>query len=442
MIKIRLGLPLSVCLVFVQSAIGQSTPYDPTKMYSADALKADLKFIREKLERVHPALYRYTSKPDFDAFFDSLEHTIVRPLSEQQYFSLLSLLHAKIKDGHTMFLPSGGAMDYDNTKGRFLPFSIFIIGGKFFILQNFSYDSTIKPGEEILNINGISTPIIISELMIRQIRDGNNRTYPEWILNHYFAAYYSFAFGQPDTFLMEFKNTKGESYEKQVTAITKDSIKLFRNKQTDENKGITLERLGNAAAVLKIKSLDPDLLTESYHQNYKIAMDSVFKMLKQNHTTNLILDLRDNQGGDFQPARLLLSYLILHHSRFLMSGNQSQLIQPKANHFTGKLFILMNGGSFSATAIVISILEGDKRGTTIGEETGGNKHIISGDPEEQILPATRIRCFISTVNYRITPGINDGHGIFPTHPVHPTIVDIINGNDIAKAIALNLILKN
>ncbi len=63
----------------------------------------------------------------------------------------------------------------------------------------------------------------------------------------------------------------------------------------------------SSTAVLKIISLDPDLLTESYHQNYKTEMDSVFKMLKQNHTTNLILDLRDNQGGDFQPARLLLS---------------------------------------------------------------------------------------------------------------------------------------
>ncbi len=134
-----------------------------------------------------------------------------------------------------MFLPSDGARDYDDTKGRFLPFSIFITYGKIFILQNFSYDSAIKPGEEILSINGISTPAVISELMIRQIRDGYNQTYPEWILNHYFASYYSFVFGQPDTFLMEFKNTEGESYEKQVTAMTKDSIKLSRKIQ---NKGI------------------------------------------------------------------------------------------------------------------------------------------------------------------------------------------------------------
>ncbi len=430
MIKIRIGFLLWSYMLFVQPAIGQSVSYEPTRMYSADTLKADLRFIREKLERIHPALYRYTSKPDLDAFFDSLENAIVRPMNEQQYFSILSLLHAKIKDGHTMFLPSDASTDYNNTKGRFLPFSVAFVEGKLYALET---------GDEIVSINGMQIPELIPQLMSRMVRDGNNQTYPEWILNHYFAAYYSFAFGQPDTFFLEFKNTKGETYIKQMATITKDSIKSFQRIQI---KGISLEQLNHATAVLKINSLDPDLIKERYHQNYKTAMDSVFKKLKHDQTVNLILDLRDNQGGDFQPARLLLSYLVLHPSRFLMGGNQSRLVQPNANLFTGRIFILMNGGSFSATAILIAILERDKRAMTIGEETGGNKYIISGDPEEQLLPSTRIRCFISTVNYRISEGLNDGHGILPTYPVHSTIKDVLTGKDISKIFALDLISKN
>ncbi len=225
MIRIRFAFLLLVYLFFVQSTIGQSTPYEPTRMYSADTLKADLRFIREKLERIHPALYRYTPKPDMDAFFDSLENAIVWPMNEQQYFDVLSLLHSKIKDGHTMFLPSDGAMDYNIIKGRFLPFTVTYVGGKLYISENCSSDTTIPMGEEIININGIGILSIMSQLMIRQIRDGNNRTYPEWILNHYFAAYYSFTFGQPANFLIEFKKSNGELYSKKVCAMTKDSIK-------------------------------------------------------------------------------------------------------------------------------------------------------------------------------------------------------------------------
>ena len=66
-----------------------------------------------------------------------------------------------------------------------------------------------------MSINGVSTPIIlIGQLLRRQIRDGNNNTYPEWILNHYFSSYYSFAFGQPRIFTLKLKNAKGVLYEK------------------------------------------------------------------------------------------------------------------------------------------------------------------------------------------------------------------------------------
>jgi C-terminal processing protease CtpA/Prc len=115
------------------------------------------------------------------------------------------------------------------------------------------------------------------------------------------------------------------------------------------------------------------------------------------------------------------------------------MIQPRSNHFAGKIFVLMNGGSFSATAMVIATLEREKRAVFIGEKTGGNRHIISGDPIEEVLPSTKMRCFISTTNYRIVAGDNDGHGISPTFPVHPSIDDMLKRYDASKAMALKLI---
>jgi C-terminal processing protease CtpA/Prc len=285
--------------------------------------------------------------------------------------------------------------------------------------------------------------------MIRQIRDGNNQTYPEWILNNYFSSYYSFLFGQPRLFSLELKNAAGELDKKQVTALTKDSIRFFSQfryadgyPQKVEGQGITLEEKNNInTAILTIKSFDPDLLQSFYKQDYKLVMDSLFKHLSLQHTSNLILDLRNNQGGDFKPARYLLSYLIRNPSMFLLNGKEARLIQPQTNHFAGKIFVLINGGSFSATAIVIAILERDKRGIFIEEETGGNKHIISGDPIEVVLPGTKIRGYISTTNYRIVAGFNDGHGVLPTYPVHLKIADILTGNDTSKALAMELISK-
>ncbi|PWV47761.1 S41 family peptidase [Chitinophaga sp. S165] len=196
-----------------------------------------------------------------------------------------------------------------------------------------------------------------------------------------------------------------------------------------------------ATAILTIKSFDPDLLESRYKQDFTHVIDSVFTVLKHSQTTSLILDLRNNQGGEFEPGRYLLSYLLADTARYLLNGEESRLIQPETNHFTGKLFVLINGGSFSNTAIVSACLERDKRAVFIGEETGGNKHVISGNPTEILLPATHIRCFISTTTYLITNGNNDGHGVLPTYPVPPSITDILTGRDASMDLALELIAK-
>jgi C-terminal processing protease CtpA/Prc len=211
------------------------------------------------------------------------------------------------------------------------------------------------------------------------------------------------------------------------------------------------EEREKSAAVLTIKTFDPDELQSLYRQDYKQVFDSVFTQIGRHQIRNLILDLRDNQGGDFPPGRALLSYLVLHPSRFLLGGKEARIIQPGAKHFKGRVFVLINGGSFSSTAIVCACLKRDRRAVGdrkavrdrralfIGEETAGNPYIISGDPVELVLPRTKIKADISTVTYRITAGFNDGHGIVPDYPVRPTISEILAGRDEAKTLALKVV---
>ncbi|PWV47762.1 hypothetical protein C7475_108332 [Chitinophaga sp. S165] len=155
-------------------------------------MKADILFLKRKLEKIHPDLYRYTPRPAFKTFFDSLYYSINKPMNEQGFFSLITLLHAKTGDGHTMLLPSETMTNHTNTRGKLLPFTLTYIDGKLYIVENCSADSSIEKGEEIVKINGEKTAAIMSQLMARQIRDGYNQTYPIWILNHYFRGLLQF----------------------------------------------------------------------------------------------------------------------------------------------------------------------------------------------------------------------------------------------------------
>lgn len=149
-------------------------------------------------------------------------------MNEQKFFSLITLLHEKIGDDYTMFLPSEAMTDHNNAKGKFLPLNLTYIDGKLYVAENCSADSSIERGEEVISINGEKTDTVISQLMARQIRDGYNQTYLTWILNHYFAACYQFVYGQPAKFLLELRNLKSTFHKKQITALTRDSIKFFR----------------------------------------------------------------------------------------------------------------------------------------------------------------------------------------------------------------------
>ena len=190
--------------------------------------------------------------------------------------------------------------------------------------------------------------------------------------------------------------------------------------------------------ILKIETFNPDFYTLDTQQDYKKMMDDIFVKLRKDKTENLILDLRDNTGGEFEPARLLLSYLINKPSHFLVEGKESRLVKPQVNHYTGRIILLINGGTFSAASILTATLQRDHRVVLIGEETGGNKYEISGDEEMFLLPSTHLQCLISTKNYKILNGINNGHGVMPDHTLKRSIDDIVSGRDAAMDMALTL----
>ncbi len=436
-------------LISFVDGFAQKNNYNPNQLYPIDELKTDFRYLQSSIEKHHPNLYLYTPKATLNIFFDSLYNSITHPLTAVEFYNIITLLNSKIKDGHTMFLPGEEATNYLNKNAAFFPFYIFTTGDKLFVTMNCSADTSIKAGAEIVSINGLGTTDIMNQLISRQIRDGNSKTYPIWILTNYFKEYFSFSFGHPDSFLITYKNDSSSIQTKAIYALPKDSIRLYRqaryfnNIPSNENKGIIVEINKELnTAIITIESFDKEILKSVYSQNFKTSITDAFSLIEKNHINNLVLDIRNNQGGDFKSGHLLLSYLLKKKIQFLTDSKGSTTIEPLKNNFTGNLYILVNGGTFSNAAIVSAYLESTNRGIFIGEETAGNKNIISGDPIEIILPNTKISAQISTVKYLIQDNFNDGHGIIPTYYMVNDINNILLNKDIVKDFSLKLIAEN
>jgi len=439
-----------VAAIFTLTGSCQSNAYDPTHLYSVRELQTDFKFLRKTIEKTHPNLYLYTPKKEFNLFFDSLYQSIVQPLSEIEFYNLITLINSKVKDGHTMFLPSDEALDYYNQKGKFFPFYIAILNNRLYVSMNCCADTSIKEGAEILSINRINAKNILTYLLTRQIRDGNNQSYPVWILTTYFKEYFGFSFGHPDMFFITYRIENNDEDTTTINALSKDSINFYRefkyskrNSVSYEKQGITLQlNQQSNIATLAIKSFDNDILNSVYKQNFDSAIQKVFNQIYDAHIPNLILDIRNNQGGDFEPVKSLLSYLLLQPVKYLPGSKEEKTIILKKNSFKGNLYILINGGSFSSTGILSSYLEYTKRGVFIGEEAAGNKCIISGNPIDITLSNTKVLCAISTVKYIIRNSENNGHGIIPDYYMTSTTDDILSNRDAAMEFALKLIQKS
>ena len=408
--------------------------------YEAKALQEDLSFLETKLKRSHPDLYMYTTPERFARCFDSLRATITGRGTDLQLVSAAAALYPLLGDGHTMFLP-GPLTASRGTYAAYLPFDPVQVEGHLYVRRNGTADGRLAPGVEVLAINGVPAAAILDTLMRRQVRDGHNTTFPAWIINNWFKEYYRLSFGEPARFSVDLGSESGRMTVT-VPALPKDSIRanIARNHPAAgiEDKARPLFRIApdTSHAVLTIPSFD-DLRDPLYPKlSSKDVLHGAFSALLAMKVERLVLDLRGNQGGEPALAKLLLSYLLDEPFHLVWKGPASGKCRPQREPFTGKLLVLMDGGSFSATGMVLSCLERHGRATFIGEEAGGNRTVLAGSPKHVRLPNTGMDCYISTRLWRLVDRPNDGHGVMPTMAVSPTIGDIIHGRDPVMAAAL------
>jgi C-terminal processing protease CtpA/Prc len=238
-------------------------------------------------------------------------------------------------------------------------------------------------------------------------------------------------------------------------------------------------------------------ISRSFHDknvdpHYDSVLANAFDMLKRKKIGNLIIDLRDNEGGSEHQQAELMSYLYnkpfklyenIYVSRLdyrplkeviavnekdtsrLLDNNEDewmrrisdnlwinnyeyyeglQLQPPKANVFQGNLYILMNGGSFSSTSALIANIKNTTKAKFIGEESGG---LYEGPTGGQTVPIILPN---SKIMIRISPNINIGflykknpigRGVLPDYPVNYSIEDILGKRDLEIEKAKVLIMQ-
>ncbi|HJZ69181.1 MAG TPA: S41 family peptidase, partial [Blastocatellia bacterium] len=220
---------------------------------------------------------------------------------------------------------------------------------------------------------------------------------------------------------------------------------------------------------------------------YPKWMEDTFRSLHEKGTKVLILDLRGNGGGADMYGAMLVSYLTDKPFRYfdhinvktispsfkqysdwraeneprlreqmIVNPSGGYLVTPKLHPgvaeqppgkypFMGKVFVLIDGNTFSTAADFCAVTHHLKRATFIGEETGGGYYgNNSGMQTVLTLPNTKMKVRVPMYEYwNAVPGY-DGkrRGTRPDYQVETKFANLLRGVDEQLDVALKLAAEN
>ena len=439
-------LQFTIYLLAVASILLGQDSVVGVKKVQPEALKADLIILKNNLEAIHPGLYTYTPKSEFDAFFVNLEHEIKGAMTEADFYRLLLPLNNLIRNGHTLIIPPESWSQYVARHAVHIPFDIYTENEKIFILRNYSEEKNIFEGDEVTHIDDMPAKEILDKLLDGSNKDGYNTTYPLVLIHQDFSEYFANIIGAKKEYSIEIKGSEGvKSYLIQGQKIEDIRLASIERYQYDkrawyasiDNPPLTYE-LEDGIAILTLPTFNIDNIKDN-GIDYEVFFKHAFQDIEKKRVNNLIIDLRGNGGGYGDVGTELFSYL--HDKPFRLikdiytitrkipnkkfyDGNlfwqsiqmkfalrkisKTKYVprkfaarrnhlsldykQPSFPHYKGKVYVLTDGWVFSASAMFAGLVKNYYRGLFIGEETGGNPKVQIGDFEQMLtLPGSGLR---------------------------------------------------
>jgi carboxyl-terminal processing protease len=362
---------------------------------------------------------------DWDAKLEEAKKKINSAKSYSEAISYVAAVLGALNDSHTLLLPP----PYNDRQN--LGWAYQMIGERCFVTQvqpgSDAEAKGIRPGDTLLAINGnkptranfTEIRYVFSVLRPRETwrlslqgRDGNQRNVDV--------------------------DTKVEVLDRRANLTVgsgrSDTWSLWREL---ENEGHLMraryQELGGELMVLKLPQLS---LTKN-------ALDNLIGKARKHKA--LILDLRGNGGGGSETVSELISGMFSHDvkidDRVGRKTTEPEIAKGSHDPFTGKLVVLVDSLSASASEVLARVMQIEKRGVVIGDRTAGEA-MKTRRYDEKIgaQAAVYYSVFVTEANLIMSDGKSLEHvGVSPDQVLLPTPDDLANGRDPVLAHAAEIV---
>ena len=373
----------------------------------------------------------------------------------------------------------------------FFPYPVRIIDGA--LLVNTTH-GPLPVGSRLLTINGQTVSDVLQRLGKYATTDRYNKTGKSFLISQYFARYYRLDYGPQAAYQLTYQAPDQAGISQlTVSAVNYGSAQeafaqrysLPLERDTPAYELNLIDSLATARVTVRTFDLDDE-------QDYRRFLDSTFRLLNRRPDIRyLIVDVRQNGGGDDPNDLLLYSYLTkrsfrenkraytifrnvpfpayfvearagerqeleaelrteyyarAQQGKYYLRKKENPRWLPNPNRFRGKLVLLIGPQTASAGSLFASLVRNDPEAVVIGEETMGGYYGHTGHESVAYrLPNTQIRVKFSIIDLdqdvRILPFIPRGRGVIPDYTVKETPESFLRNHDTVLDFTLQLIKK-
>jgi C-terminal processing protease CtpA/Prc len=478
--------------IFITFCSDVATHNPAQKKISSVKAKADIETLVQILKAVHPSLYLYQTEKRFNFIKDSIVQSVKEDVTMLELYNKTVFIINEIGCNHTnVELP---AYMYDTLQNRafFFPYPVKFIEDK--LLVNVTgYE--LAAGTEITKINGVAVKKILADIAAYNAVEGLHRKTQQLLAAEDFGMNYFLKYGAQEKFELTVidTNRKMSSVLEKPVSLSEwndrnysykyyyDRVAVDYDFFIDEKKSYALMRLATF-------SFDGVEKTEAF-ENF--CYNSFELLAAKRNIKNLIIDVRENTGGDLGNCYLLFSYLTntsftefekavskikkLPYASYLSDDfsinkeadvndklaadftpqkNKNYYIladslidnwSPAVNRFNGNVFVITNSRVASAASYFSLMVKNSGTGKIAGEETSGGTNSGNGFTTlEYVMPNSKIKLLLpyAHIIYSYKDNENKGSGVMPNYYVPDSYLSFKANEDRQVNFIIDTLIKN
>ena len=395
------------------------------------ATQGDLALLDRAFRTLHPGLFRYSTPDQWNARVDSLRQWLTEPRSRGEVFLAFSRLVASVRCGHTylsFWNQSRATRRWLSDASDKLPFEYALATDDRWVVTraDTTFARALQQGDTVTTVQGVQTDRLIAQLLGYIRADGDNDGKRRALLDFRHRKEYEAI----DVFLplllppvagryVVTVRRPGVSSETTLSLTAMPAaLRRARAVPVPVARPPFEVRVDRDVAVLRVDGFDYGTDGNAWAP----FVIQTFRMFKTRRVRQLILDLRENEGGSDEGAEFLLRHLIrtpitLPSLRryvayqtvpealrpFLATWDDSfydrrrttiahgdgtfdlkddgewpPVIPVSKDAFTGSVYVLTSYVNSSASHILLRLLQRRTGITLVGDPTGGSQRAQTG----------------------------------------------------------------